>query len=59
MLVTAAVFGRRVQKAAYSQVEGQLAKDDPLVYPGQPGVSHLHQFFGNTGTTSGSVAASL
>lgn len=22
--------------------------DDPLVFPGQPGVSHLHMFFGNT-----------
>jgi len=22
--------------------------DDPIVYPGQPGKSHLHQFFGNT-----------
>ncbi len=22
--------------------------DDPLIYPGQPGASHLHMFFGNT-----------
>jgi len=27
---------------------GQLAYDDPIVYPGQPGRSHLHQFYGNT-----------
>jgi hypothetical protein len=33
---------------------GQLLKDDPLVYPGQPGVSHLHQFFGNTGADANS-----
>ena len=33
---------------------GQLVRDDPLVYPGQPGVSHLHQFFGNTGTNASS-----
>jgi hypothetical protein len=33
---------------------GQLLKDDPLVYPGQPGVSHLHQFFGNTGANANS-----
>ena len=26
---------------------GQLKADDPIVYPGQPGRSHLHQFFGN------------
>ncbi|MEP3224700.1 MAG: DUF1996 domain-containing protein [Parasphingorhabdus sp.] len=27
---------------------GQLSYDDPIVYPGEPGKSHLHQFFGNT-----------
>ena len=26
---------------------GQISYDDPIVYPGQPGKSHLHQFFGN------------
>jgi hypothetical protein len=25
-----------------------LAYDDPLVFPGSPGASHLHMFFGNT-----------
>ncbi len=25
-----------------------FAYDDPLVYPGQPGASHLHMYFGNT-----------
>lgn len=25
--------------------------DDPIVYPNQPGVSHLHEFFGNRDTT--------
>src|SRR5438046_1298283 len=38
---------------------GQLAKDDPIVYPGQPGKSHLHQFFGNTGTNANSNYNSL
>jgi hypothetical protein len=38
---------------------GQLLKDDPLLYPGLPGVSHLHQFFGNTGTNAGSNYQSL
>jgi hypothetical protein len=38
---------------------GQLNKDDPLVYPGQPGAAHLHQFFGNTGTNAYSDYASL
>ena len=38
---------------------GQLLKDDPLVYPGQPGASHLHQFVGNSGTNANSTYASL
>ena len=29
-----------------------LASDDPIVFPGQPGASHLHMFFGNTETTA-------
>jgi hypothetical protein len=36
-----------------------MAFDDPIVYPGQPGASHLHAFFGNTGTNANSTAASL
>jgi hypothetical protein len=38
---------------------GQLLKDDPIVYPGQPGKSHLHLFFGNTGTNASSTYNSL
>src|SRR4029079_14950609 len=38
---------------------GQLVRDDPLVSPGQPGVSHLHQFFGNSGTNASSNYQSL
>lgn len=36
-----------------------MAFDDPIVYPGQPGASHLHAFFGNTGTNAYSTANSL
>jgi hypothetical protein len=36
-----------------------MAFDDPIVFPNQPGRSHLHTFFGNTGTNAGSTAASL
>ena len=36
-----------------------MAFDDPIVYPGQPGKSHLHVFFGNTGTNASSTPASL
>ncbi|RYF04348.1 MAG: DUF1996 domain-containing protein, partial [Oxalobacteraceae bacterium] len=38
---------------------GQLLADDPIVYPGQPGRSHLHQFFGNTAANANSSYASL
>jgi hypothetical protein len=33
--------------------------DDPIVYPGQPGRSHPHTFFGNTSTNASSTLASL
>jgi hypothetical protein len=36
-----------------------LAYDDPIVYPGQPGASHLHQFFGNTLADANSTYQSL
>jgi Domain of unknown function (DUF1996) len=33
--------------------------DDPIVFPGQPGRSHLHAFFGNTGLNAHTTAQSL
>lgn len=36
-----------------------LSYDDPLVYPGQPGRSHLHQFFGNDKANASSTYRSL
>ena len=33
--------------------------DDPIVFPGQPGKSHLHAFFGNTGVDAFSTSKSL
>lgn len=33
--------------------------DDPIVYPGQPGASHMHTFLGNTTTNAGTTLASL
>jgi hypothetical protein len=38
---------------------GQVLADDPIVYPGQPGKSHLHQFFGNTAANANSTYNSL
>lgn len=36
-----------------------MAFDDPIVFPGQPGMSHLHAFFGNVGVDAYSTAQSL
>jgi hypothetical protein len=33
--------------------------DDPIVYPGQPGRSHLHTYFGNSGTDAHTTADRL
>lgn len=38
---------------------GHLAYDDPIVYPGEPGRSHLHQFFGNDGVNAFSTYETL
>jgi hypothetical protein len=35
------------------------APDDPIVHYGKPGAAHLHDFYGATGTDSGSTAADL
>lgn len=37
---------------------GHLLADDPIVFPNQPGKSHLHQFYGNLGTNAHSTYAS-
>lgn len=36
-----------------------MAFDDPIVFPGEAGLSHLHTFFGNTGANADSTAESL
>ena len=36
-----------------------MSYDDPIVYPGQKGRSHLHTFFGNTGVDAESTADSI
>jgi Domain of unknown function (DUF1996) len=35
------------------------ASDDPIVFPGRPGLSHVHEFFGNRTTNAFSTRASL
>lgn len=36
-----------------------FAHDDPIVWPGKSGATHLHVFFGNTGTDAHSTTESL
>ncbi len=38
---------------------GQLSYDDPILFPGQPGKSHLHQYYGNVTANAHSTYASL
>ncbi len=38
---------------------GHLNYDDAIIYPGQPGRAHLHQYFGNTETNAFSTYQSL
>lgn len=38
---------------------GQILPDDPILYPGQTGVSHLHQFWGNLDANANSTYQSL
>jgi hypothetical protein len=36
-----------------------MSFDDPIVFPGQPGLSHLHVFFGNTAAGASSTVDSI
>ncbi|CAB4536331.1 unannotated protein [freshwater metagenome] len=47
--------GQFVTDCGYSH----SAPDDPIVFPGQPGMSHEHDFFGNTSTNADSTTQSL
>jgi Domain of unknown function (DUF1996) len=47
--------GQFVVRCRYSHT---LA-DDPIVFPGQPGASHVHDFFGNVTTDAASTVESM
>lgn len=52
----------RAERAVGWVVECRLShrlRDDPIVYPGQPGASHLHDFFGNRTTAASSTYETL
>lgn len=52
------VLGERGVFATLCRFSHQAA-DDPIVFPGQPGKSHLHAFFGSTTTSAASTYESL
>ncbi len=52
---TAAGGGNFVVSCRYSHT----LPDDPIVFPGQPGASHLHDFFGNITTNATSTVESM
>ena len=51
----AAQAGQFVLRCGYSH----SLPDDPIVFPGQPGASHLHDFFGNTGVNASSTFGTM
>ncbi|HET8527064.1 MAG TPA: DUF1996 domain-containing protein [Actinomycetota bacterium] len=51
----AAPPGQFVVRCPYSH----SLMDDPIVFPGQPGASHMHDFFGNQGVNAFSTMASM
>jgi hypothetical protein len=51
----AAQVGQFVLRCPYSH----SLMDDPIVFPGQPGGSHRHDFFGNTGVNASSTFGSM
>jgi hypothetical protein len=59
---TGAIAGPEVDEAGSFRFicnPAHLSNDDPIVYPGQPGKAHLHQFFGNTAANAHSTYESL
>ncbi len=71
LLVTAAVTGMILGALPFSGAEASNANfvskctyshsapDDPIVFPGQEGASHRHDFFGNPSTDASSTYTSL
>src|SRR5450432_1211054 len=55
MLFTGAGPAHAVNGGALWKIDcaySHTAADDPIVYPGQPGASHLHDFYGNISTNA-------
>jgi hypothetical protein len=65
-VLVATVLAPRASSASSTAIQWQtrcvpshVANDDPIVFPGQTGLSHTHVFFGNATTDASSTASSL
>jgi hypothetical protein len=56
---TPVVFARHVAQWNVLCSADHFAPNDPIVFPGQPGRSHMHTFYGNTSTDADSTISSL
>jgi hypothetical protein len=68
LVLVAVTLGRTVHPAGHAAEDPEIrmecdidhyGQDDPIVYPGQPGVSHMHSFYGNTSTNAYTTPATL
>jgi len=53
------VFSHHVAQWNVLCTADHYAQNDPIVFPGQPGMSHMHTFYGNTSTDADSTVSSL
>jgi hypothetical protein len=53
------VFAHHVAQWNVLCTADHFAMDDPIVFPGQPGMSHMHTFYGNTSTDAYSTVSTL
>jgi len=59
VLSPAVALGRAHGQFRVSCPYSHSKTDDPIVFPGQPGASHLHDFFGNNSVDAFSDESSL
>ena len=59
MLIALGATPAEAQSVVIDCKPSHALPDDPIVFPGQPGSAHLHDFFGNTSTNANSTYASM
>ena len=59
LALPSAALAERVAIISVGCTDSHRLKDDPIVFPGQPGASHLHEFTGSWSTDAFSTLASM